>query len=59
VAPRGARLISRERVDNWTVARFALLRPERLSINQLSRQAPRFFRHTPRALLVFTQQPDH
>ena len=56
-APPGARLLIRERVDNWVVARFALARPERLSINQLDRLAPRFFQRTPKALLVFVQQP--
>jgi mannosyltransferase len=55
-APPGARLISRFKVDNWIVARFALNHPKRLSIRQLTRLAPRFFKHTPQALLVFTQR---
>jgi hypothetical protein len=37
------------------VARFVLAQPTRLSINQLLAIAPRFFRRTPQALLVFTQ----
>jgi hypothetical protein len=58
VAPPGTRLLIRERIDNWIVARFVLSRPERVSINQLTRGAHRFFRRTPLALLVFMQQPD-
>jgi mannosyltransferase len=58
VAPPGARLLSRVRINNWVVARFALAHPRRLSINQLSRIATRFFRRTPKALLVFMQRPD-
>jgi mannosyltransferase len=55
VAPPGARLLTRFRVDNWIVARFALVRPERVSIRDLERLAPRFFRRTPARLLIFTQ----
>jgi mannosyltransferase len=55
VAPPGARLLTRFRVDNWIVARFALIRPERVSILELERMAPRFFRRTPARLLIFTQ----
>ncbi len=55
VAPPGARLLARFRVDNWVIAEFALRHPRRLSIDQLSRLAPKFFRHTPAALLIFTQ----
>ena len=55
VAPRGMRLVARFRVDNWVIAKFAFRHPESLSINQLSAMAPRFFRRTPAALLVFTQ----
>ena len=55
-APPGARLLIRERVHNWIVARFALSHPKMLSINQLSHDAPRFFKRTPKALLVFMQQ---
>ncbi len=58
VAPAGAVLLSRERVDNWIVARFALAHPQWLSITQLSRTAGRYFRRVPKALLVFTQPPD-
>ncbi len=55
VAPRGMRLVARFRVNNWVVAKFALRHPESLSLNQLSAMAPKFFRRTPAALLVFTQ----
>jgi hypothetical protein len=54
-APPGARLLARYRVSNWVIARFALKHPERVSINRLSAMAPRFFEHTPAALLIFTQ----
>ncbi len=57
-APRGARLIARFRVHNWVLARFALQRPIRISIDQLTALAPRFFRRTPRRLLVFFQPAD-
>jgi len=56
-APRGARLISRMRVYNWIVARFALLHPIRVTAARLSTLAPKFFLRTPRALLVFFQRP--
>jgi mannosyltransferase len=59
VAPPGSRLLVRERIDNWIVARFVLAHPTRLSIRQLDRRAPRFFRHAPEALLVFVQRPRH
>jgi 4-amino-4-deoxy-L-arabinose transferase-like glycosyltransferase len=55
IAPRGARLIARFRVQNWVLARFALRRPIRVSIEQLTALAPRFFRRAPRKLLVFFQ----
>jgi 4-amino-4-deoxy-L-arabinose transferase-like glycosyltransferase len=55
VAPPGTRLESRVRVDNWVVARFALTRPLRTSIHRLNVIAPRFFRRTPLALLIFFQ----
>ncbi len=55
VAPRGMRLVTRFRVNNWVIAKFAFRHPESLSINQLSAMAPRFFRRTPAALLVFTE----
>jgi mannosyltransferase len=54
-APPGARLLARYRLSNWVIARFALKHPERVSINRLSAMAPRFFQHTPAALLIFTQ----
>jgi hypothetical protein len=57
VAPAGAQLLTRFRVDNWIVARFRLLRPVTVNINDLIRLAPRFFRHTPRDILVFFQRP--
>lgn len=59
LAPPGARLLTRHRVKNWIIARFALTRPRRLSIASLRRLAPRFFGHTPVALLVFTQPRQH
>lgn len=56
-APRGARLLSRFRVNNWIIARFALTRPIRVSVGRLTAMADRFFRRTPQALLVFFQRP--
>ena len=56
VAPPGTRLVARFRVDNWVVARFALDRPQRVSVDSLTRRAPKFFRQTPAALLVFMQR---
>jgi mannosyltransferase len=55
VSPPAARLLSRFRVDNWIVARFALARPERINIDDLRRRAGEFFRRTPVSLLVFVQ----
>ena len=57
VSPPGARLLARFRVDNWVVARFVLAHPIRVSIKQLISRAPRYFRATPRSLLLFFQQP--
>jgi hypothetical protein len=57
VSPPGARLLARFRVDNWVVARFALAHPIRVSIERLISRAPRYFRATPRSLLLFFQQP--
>ncbi len=57
IAPAGTRLLFRGRVANWVVARYLLDRPRWVSIASLARSAPRFFRHTPAALLVFTQPP--
>ena len=57
VSPPGARLVARFRVGNWIVARFALVHPLRVSIKQLISRAPRYFRATPRWLLLFFQQP--
>jgi hypothetical protein len=57
VSPPGARLVARFRVGNWIVARFALAHPLRVSIKQLISRAPRYFRATPRSLLLFFQQP--
>jgi len=54
-SPPGARLLSRFRVNNWIVARFALPRPERLSIDSLRRRAGQFFRRAPVSLLIFMQ----
>jgi hypothetical protein len=55
MAPRGATLLARYRVANWVVARFRLARPMRLSLDRLASLAPRYFLHTPSALLIFTQ----
>ena len=57
VSPPGARLLARFRVDNWVVARFVLAHPIRVSIKQLISRASRYFRATPRSLLLFFQQP--
>jgi mannosyltransferase len=56
IAPPGTRLLGRVRVANWVIARFALARPERVSIDSLNRIASRFFHHTPLAVLVFVQR---
>jgi hypothetical protein len=58
-APRGARLEARFRVHNWVLAKFRLAHPIRVSIRQLQALAPRFFRHTPLALLIFVQPRGH
>jgi hypothetical protein len=50
--------VARFRVDNWIVARFALTHPIRVNIQQLIRRAPRYFRATPRSLLLFFQPRD-
>jgi hypothetical protein len=55
IAPSGTRLEARFRLDNWVIARFALRRPLRISVNRLYAIAPRFFRRTPVALLIFFQ----
>ncbi len=57
VAPPGMRLVSRFRVRTWVIDRFLLAHPMRISIDQLARLAPRFFRNTPQALNTFVQQP--
>jgi uncharacterized membrane protein len=49
----GATLLTRFHVDHWIVARYRLTRPLRISINKLVTLAPRYFRRTPAALLVF------
>jgi hypothetical protein len=54
--PRGALLLSRFRVNNWILARFALRHPISVDIRQLVQLAPRFFRRAPVSLLVFFQQ---
>ncbi len=38
------------------IARFALARPLRISVDQLAALAPQFFHHPPVALLSFIQQ---
>jgi len=57
VAPPGTWLVSRFRVKEWVLARFVLKHPMRTSVDRLAALAPRFFRRTPDALLIFTQQP--
>ena len=57
VAPPGTRLLARMRVNNWIVARFAFVHPQRMTIHRLIRLAPLFFRRTPEAMLVFVQRP--
>jgi 4-amino-4-deoxy-L-arabinose transferase-like glycosyltransferase len=57
VAAPGTRLAGRFRVQNWVLGRLAFRHPMRLSIDQLKTMAPRFFRRTPLALLVFFQPP--
>jgi mannosyltransferase len=57
VAPRGASLLARFRVDNWILARFVLRHPLRVSIHELIPKAPHYFLRTPRSLLLFFQQP--
>jgi hypothetical protein len=52
---RGARLVDRFRVDNWIVARYVLYRERGMSVEQLLALAPRYFRRTPRDMLVFFQ----
>jgi len=54
----GARLVDRFRVDNWIVARYVLYKQKGLSVKQLLALAPRYFRRTPEAMLVFFQPPD-
>jgi hypothetical protein len=55
VAPPGTVLLARFRFRNWVVARFALRRPRRVTLDELAALAPQLFRHAPAALLVFTQ----
>jgi mannosyltransferase len=57
VSVRGARLVERIKVEHWIVARFVLNHPTALSVKQLLRLAPRYFRRTPRDMLVFFQRP--
>jgi hypothetical protein len=55
--PVGAKLIARYHLDSWIIARFALRHPIRVTVQQLGTLAPRYFRRTPIALLIFFQQP--
>jgi mannosyltransferase len=55
VAPPGTRLAARGRVSNWIVARFVLDHPQWVSVGSLTQSAPRYFLHTPAALLVLIQ----
>jgi len=56
ISVRDATLMTRFSLNFWVVARYRLLHPELLDINQLVRLAPRYFRRTPAALLVFVQR---
>jgi 4-amino-4-deoxy-L-arabinose transferase-like glycosyltransferase len=55
IAPPGTRLLVRFRLQNWVLARFALRHPIRLTANQLTALAPRYFRRAPYKLLAFFQ----
>jgi uncharacterized membrane protein len=57
VSPSGARLVDRFIVQNWTIGRFVLDSPQRVSVKQLLALAPRYFHRTPEAMLVFFQPP--
>lgn len=57
VSVRDATLIARFRVDNWIIARYELSRPVHLTTKQLNAIAPRYFRRTPQALMIFYQRP--
>lgn len=54
-APRGMRLIARFKFHNWVLARFALRRPLRVTVGQLSLLARRVFHRAPVKLLAFFQ----
>jgi len=56
-APPGTTSLGRVRVKGWVIARFALVRPLRISVDQLAALARRFFHHSPAALLSFIQEP--
>jgi len=58
VSPKGAMLVDRFVVQSWIIGRFVLARPQRLSVRRLLALAPRYFHRTPKAMLVFFQQPD-
>jgi hypothetical protein len=59
VAAPGTRLVAHFRFKSWVVARFALVRPERISNGRLAVIARRFFTHSPSTLLIFVQRPVH
>ncbi len=56
VSAPGTSLVARFRVANWVVGRFVLTHPVRISAVALARTAPRYFRRTPAALLIFFQR---
>ena len=58
VSPKGAMLVDRFVVQSWIIGRFVLARPQRLSVRRLLALAPQYFHRTPKAMLVFFQQPD-
>jgi hypothetical protein len=57
ISVENARLLTRFHERNWVLARFALRRPARVSVDDLIALAPRYFRRTPQAVLVFFQRP--
>jgi hypothetical protein len=57
VAPPGSYIAARFRVNNWMIARFVFVHPITVSIKDLLGLESEFFRHLPRSVLVFVQQP--
>ena len=56
ISVRGATLLTRFSLNFWVVARYRLHHPEVFDIRRLAKLAPRYFRRTPAALLVFVQR---